>query len=192
MAQLGSAGSFTSFEICKQVAWASSAFGISACLPLRPSLLRMQEKALQLQTLKELEPVVSDSAGGQQHASELELCQVPDSASRIGIPYSFAECLSFNSRALALALHFVGLQLASSHAQEAVRRHLHSGAYQQQEIEEALGAPLQQLFADNPSSLRCKAAAAPSRLRTRVACNAQITVARIALLLTSPLDVTGV
>jgi galactokinase len=71
-----------------------------------------QEKALQLQTLRELEPVVAESAGGQQRAGELELCQ------------------------------------------EAVRRHLHEGAYQQDEIEEALGTTLQQLFDSSPSSQR--------------------------------------
>jgi hypothetical protein len=71
-----------------------------------------QEKALQLQTLKELEPVVAESAGSQQQVSELELCQ------------------------------------------QAVRQHLHEGAYQQGEIEEALGTTLQQLFDDSPSSRR--------------------------------------
>lgn len=38
--------------------------------------------------------------------------------------------------------------------QAAVQQHLHQGTYQQQEIEEALGTSLQQLFADNPSYLR--------------------------------------
>ena len=56
--------------------------------------------------------MVAESAGGQQRAGELELCQ------------------------------------------EAVRRHLHEGAYQQDEIEEALGTTLQQLFDSSPSSQR--------------------------------------
>lgn len=38
--------------------------------------------------------------------------------------------------------------------QEAVRRHLHEGVYQQDEIEEALGTTLQQLFDSSPSSQR--------------------------------------
>lgn len=71
-----------------------------------------QEKALQLQTLRELEPVVAESASSQQQAGELELCQ------------------------------------------QAVQRHLHEGTYQQDEIEEALGTTLQQLFEGSPTSHR--------------------------------------
>jgi len=113
-------GAGTALPVCKELR-------VRAHSPTR-LVCCSQAQALQLQTLKDLEPIVSQADGGNGRSGGGSKSSGGGGGSDGGD--------------------------IGERCQAAVRRHLHEGAYQQQEIEGLLGTSLQEFFGSSPSSLR--------------------------------------